>query len=177
MTRKGWKEVLVRLILALNIILHLLFHNTKIRLWFYDKLAKILMLDEDCLVFTNVRVITGEKFDPMSIDNGVMPLISDQGFILATHGCPDGKVMIRKGDRLAPVRIDDNRFTDIFMPGLDIIVLGCFPGARPESWEHNGRHFINPGHYYAPMFMFITKDQKLVYAPVSWKLAVDMKLM
>lgn len=159
----------------------LLKRDLKLRLKIYKAIADVIKKDPDCQEFTNCRsVITGEVFDAAWIDSGCCPLISDQGYLMVCHGNPDGTVMIGDGKGgLKSVRIDDNRFTDIFVPGLPpITVLACYPGARPTMWNWNGRTFYNPkpNRSYVPMFLPTVKGT-IVYTPMSYTLALVLKLI
>lgn len=159
----------------------LLKRDLKLRLKIYKAIAEIVEKDPDAIKFTGCRsAITGEIFDPAWIDTGACPLISDQGYLMVCHGNPDGTLMIGNGKGgLMSVRIDDNRFTDIFVPGLPpITVLACYPGARPVMWDWNGRVFYNPkpDRSFVPMFL-PTVGGTIIYSPMSYTLALALKLI
>lgn len=146
----------------------------------YRSIADEIKNDPNCIKFTGCRsAVTGEQFNADWIDQGACPLISDQGLLLVTHGNQDGTVMVNNGQgRLMKVRIDDNRFTDIFNPTLfPIAVLACYPNARPIYWEFNGRRFWTPNQeHYVPMFL-PTVNGTIYYAPMSFHLALELKLI
>lgn len=126
-----------------------------------------------CMEAPRAVVEVETVLDNKEIEDGLVnckPIIRklhnrNDGYLVILHGSPFGRFII---DPKTEVRIDDNRFTDLFPPGANVLVVSCYPGSRPFEWSHNGRHFKNLAHEAGCVpLTFGTTDNKVYIREVS----------
>lgn len=145
----------------------------------YKAIAEELKANPNCQQFTNVKsAITGESFNCGWLDAGMIPLISDQGFLLATHGDQNGRVSIGPDQSGTLVFVDpwDERFTRIWAPGTFVTVLSCYPAYRPAIWQENGVTFINASNEPVPVYLPCINGT-VYYCPMPYQVALALKMI
>lgn len=141
--------------------------------------AEEIKNDPECQHFTNVRsALTGEIFKAEWINAGMVPLISDQGYLLATHGNWEGKLSIGPDENGKFVFVDpwNEKISQVWIPGTVVHVLACYPAYRPMAWNENGVTFINVSSDPVPVYIPCV-DGTLYYYPMPYKVALALKMI
>ena len=145
----------------------------------YKAIAAEIEKNPDCQKFTNCRsALTGEVFDIDWINSGFVPLTSDQGFLVATHGDLKGQVSIGPDQSGNLVFVDpwDERFTRVWIPGTIVKVLACYSAYRPYSWTENGVVFINASSDPVPVYIPCVNGT-IYYCPMPYQVALALKMI
>lgn len=104
--------------------------------WCKDTPRAILEVDT-----TEIIPLSVERLEMVRKDHRpVKRPLTDGRWVFITHGAEDGRIEFGGGELIS---LDDERLANLFPTGAEVVILACFPGARPEKVMYNGVTYFN----------------------------------